>query len=162
MDNAMNKEVFRNIKGYPNYQISNMGRIWNAKTQRYLKPSKKSNGYYQINLVAINGKRKKEYLHRLLALTFIDNPNNYPEIDHIDRNRENNELSNLRWVSKTMNQRNKSDNVKVAQYDKDNNLIASYNSIAEAVEAVNGTVSGIYSYFAGKANYYKGFTWTKL
>ena len=155
----MNMEMFKDIKGYPGYQISSEGKIWNTKTQRYLKPSRKPNGYYQINLVAANGKRKKEYLHRLLALVFIDNPNNYPEVDHIDRNRENNSLSNLRWVSKSQNQRNTSNNRQISQYDKVGNLIATYGSIAEAVEAVDGSISGMYSYLQGKSRYYKGFIW---
>ena len=153
----MNMEIFKDIKGYPGYQISNLGRVWNENTQHYLKASLKPNGYYQINLIAANGKRKKEYIHRLVALTFIDNPNNYPEVDHIDRNRRNNDWRNLRWVSRNTNARNTARNRKVAQYDKDGNLIKIHNSIAEAVERVNGSTSGIYSYFRLGHSYYKGY-----
>lgn len=152
-------EIFKDIQGYPNYQISNQGRIWNIKTQRYIKPSIKNNGYYGVNLVAVNGKRKKEYLHRLIALAFIDNPNNLPQVDHIDRNRENNAVDNLRWVSASTNQRNTKQNRQIRQYDKEGNLIASFGSIAEAVKTVNGSISGMYSYLQGRSKYYKGYIW---
>ena len=99
-------EFFKDIKGYPGYQVSDQGRVWNAKTQRMLKPSVRPNGYYQVNMVAANGLRKKEYIHRLVALTFIDNPDNLPQVDHIDRDRGNNKVANLRWASASANQRN--------------------------------------------------------
>ena len=98
-------EIFKTIKEYPIYQVSNQGRVWNTRTNRFIKPSVKSNGYYQLNLYCQDGRRKKEYLHRLVGITFIDNPNGYPEIDHIDRDKSNNCVDNLRWVSKKINQR---------------------------------------------------------
>jgi hypothetical protein len=55
--------------------------------------------------------RKKCRIHRLLALQYIDNPDNLPEVDHIDRNRTNNCISNLRWVSRIENQNNKKSNL---------------------------------------------------
>ena len=56
-------------------------------------------GYLQINLVAANGKRKKELVHRLVAITFIDNPENKPEVNHINHIRDDNRLENLEWVT---------------------------------------------------------------
>lgn len=145
-------EIFKDIKGYPNYQISNKGRVWNVRTQRMLKPSKKENGYYQINLVAINGKRKKEYIHRLIALTFIDNPNNYPEVNHIDRDRGNNVLENLEWCDRKHNMRNASTNRPLEVYDLNGNLLYRFGSLVECAEALNGSAQGIYSYLYGKTN----------
>lgn len=158
MENVTNMEMFKDIKGYPDYQVSNFGRVWNKKTQKYMKPSPKSNGYYQINMIALNGKRKKEYIHRLVALAFVENPNNYPEVDHINRNKSDNRASNLRWANRSMNARNRGKTI--SQYSKDGILIKTYNCIADALDEVNGTFSGIYSYFYGKAKYYKGYTWT--
>ena len=155
-------EIFKDIKGYPDYQVSDQGRVWNAKTQRMLKPSIRPNGYFQVNMVAANGLRKKEYIHRLVALTFIENPDNKPQIDHIDRDRGNNTVNNLRWVSSSENQRNTTQNHPINQYDQDGILIAEYQSIAAAVEAVNGTTSGMYSHLQGKAKTYKGFVFKTI
>ena len=107
MENAQNMEIFKNIKGYPGYQISNYGRIWSTKSNRYLNPYENNNGYLMINIQAANGKRKHELIHRLVALAFVDNPDGKPEVDHIDRNRQNNHSDNLRWLTKSENNLNK-------------------------------------------------------
>lgn len=99
-----NKEVWKDIKGYEGlYQVSNQGRIWNVKTQRILKPINAGNGYYRVHLTAKNGKRKCELIHRLVALVFLPNPNNYPVVNHKDENPANNALDNLEWCSQRYN-----------------------------------------------------------
>ena len=99
MENTQNMEIFKDIKGYPGYQISNKGRIWSCKRQRYLNPFTNNSGYKAINIIAANGKRKGELIHRLVALHFIDNPEGKPEVNHIDRDKENNCVENLEWVT---------------------------------------------------------------
>ena len=94
------------IEGFENYIIFEDGMIINFWTGLELKPCKNKKGYLKIGLYK-NGKRKHFYLHRLLALTFIPNPDNLPEVDHIDRDRSNNDLSNLRWVTSIENNQNK-------------------------------------------------------
>ena len=92
------QEEFRVIKGFENYSISNFGRIRNNLTGRILRPGKNSKGYYNVNLC----KDKKQYnknIHRLVGEAFIHNPNTKKCIDHIDNNRLNNNVNNLRWVS---------------------------------------------------------------
>ena len=98
-----NKEIWKDIKGYPGYQISNLGRVWSSKRNRYMKPVANNGGYLQIKLIAVNGKRKNELVHRLVALHFIDNPDNKPEVNHINHIRDDNRVSNLEWVSKSEN-----------------------------------------------------------
>ena len=98
-----NKEIWKDIKGYPNYQISNLGRIWNTKTQRYLNGGYCKDGYIQVHLTAINGKRKHELIHRLVAIAFLDNPNNLPQVNHKDENKENNCVDNLEWCDAKYN-----------------------------------------------------------
>lgn len=103
MENAKNMEIFKDIKGYPGYQISNQGRLWSIKYQKYLSPFTNNSGYKVINIIAANGKRKGELIHRLVALAFIDNPERKPEVNHIDRDKTNNSVDNLEWVSHSEN-----------------------------------------------------------
>ena len=103
MENATNMEIFKDIKGYPQYQISNMGRVWSKYRNRYMNPVANNKGYLQIKLIAVNGKRKNELVHRLVALHFIDNPENKPEVNHINHIRDDNRVENLEWVTKSEN-----------------------------------------------------------
>lgn len=99
---------WRDIKGYIGmYQVSSDGRVKNVVTNKDLKIWN-SCGYKKVLLSNPNhiGKGITFYVHRLVASTFLDNPNNLPEVDHIDGNRENNKVSNLRWVNRIGNARN--------------------------------------------------------
>ena len=98
-----NREIWKDIKGYDGYQISNLGRVWNIKTQRYLKGSKNHGGHQSVYITANNGKSKREYIHRLVALNFIPNPNNYTQVNHKDENPQNNCVDNLEWCSAKYN-----------------------------------------------------------
>ncbi len=99
------------IVGFENYLIYEDGRIYNTKYNKFLKYTLKKEkftcekGYYVVGLTH-NKKRYSKRLHRLLAETFIPNPNNLPCVDHIDRNTHNNDINNLRWVSYRDNIRN--------------------------------------------------------
>lgn len=100
-------EEFKQIINFPNYMISNQGRIKNLKSNKFLKISLTKNGYYFVNLKADNN-FVPITIHRLLGLYFIPNPENKRCIDHIDRKKINNSLINLRWVSHQENNLNKS------------------------------------------------------
>jgi hypothetical protein len=97
-------EEYEIIDGYENYEVSNLGNVRNVKTGKILKPRVNCNGYKQIGLHGI--KSKTTPLHRLISLAFIDNPENKPCIDHIDNNRTNNNISNLRWATLGENSHN--------------------------------------------------------
>lgn len=102
-------EAFKIVPGYENYAVSNYGRImrmtYGPQTEpgRIKKPQVNSkNGYCHVKMTGSEGK-KSMLLHRLVAKAFIPNPNGYREIDHIDRNKENNHVDNLRWCTRREN-----------------------------------------------------------
>ena len=92
-----NIERFKKIDGYPNYSVSTFGRIRNDTRLKnnILKPINNGKGYHLVNLYK-NGKQKTHLVHRLEGLAFVPNPNNMPQVDHIDRDKTNNHISNLR------------------------------------------------------------------
>ena len=88
-----------------NYIIASDGRIFNKKTKRELNGAYLRNGYHSVQLM-IDGKPKSFMTHRLVAEMFCDNPNNYEIVEHIDRNKYNNNYTNLRWVDNSTNMLN--------------------------------------------------------
>lgn len=95
-------ETWRDVIGYENiYEVSNEGRIRNAQSKRLLSPGT-SQGYHYVALYK-NGIRKNKQVHRLVADAFIENPRNYPILNHKDENRKNNCVGNLEWCSYAYN-----------------------------------------------------------
>ena len=101
----MENEIWKDIEGFEKYQISSYGRVrsFKNKNPKILKPSKNSStGYYSVCLY----KNKKLYnvtVHRLVGKSFLPNPENKPEINHLDANKSNNHFSNLQWVTAKQN-----------------------------------------------------------
>jgi len=100
-------EVFRRIDEFDNYMVSSYGNVKNIKNRRILKPFINSGGYYNVTLCK-NGKGKNLSVHRLIAIAFIDNPKKKLCVDHVDNNRLNNNVNNLRWVTNQENNQNRS------------------------------------------------------
>ena len=106
------KEIWKDIKGYEKlYQVSNLGNVRrikfiNNRTQKdkikMLKLIKDKKGYLKINLWK-NNKSKMFLVHRIVAETFILNPNNLPQVNHKDENKSNNCVENLEWCSQKYN-----------------------------------------------------------
>ena len=104
------------IEGFSRYIIYENGDVISIESGILLKPWKHNQGYKIIDLINDNGEKKHMRLHRLLGLTFIPNPLNKPYIDHIDENKTNNHLSNLRWATHAENRQN------IKQPNKNNKL----------------------------------------
>ena len=115
------EEIWKTIKYAPNYEISNFGNIKNKKTSRLLTINyerlKKDNKRARPGL-SHNGKIKGYYLHRIVAEHFLDNPDDLPEVNHIDGDFYNNKLSNLEWISKLDNMRHASENKLMKRYKR--------------------------------------------
>lgn len=101
------KEEWKDIKGYEGlYKISNLGRVKSLpkhagrsyRKERILKNSIDKDGYIKVTLCK-NNKTSFLSIHRLLAIAFIPNPNNFPQINHKDENKQNNNLNNLEWCT---------------------------------------------------------------
>jgi len=94
----------KDIPGFPNYQITEDGNVWSKNYKRFLtpEPPRPKCNYENYSLYK-NGIRTHKFTHRLIAITYIDNPKNLPFVDHIDRDTTNNIVSNLRWVTKSQN-----------------------------------------------------------
>ena len=100
-------ERWKVIEEYDNYSVSTYGRVRNNKTNRILKHCTNTEGYHMICLY-VNSKKKHISIHRLVAIAFIDNPFNKKCVDHIDNDRKNNHISNLRWATNSENGMNMS------------------------------------------------------
>lgn len=101
-----NIEIWKLIDGYLNYQVSSHARVRNTRSEKVLQPDIRS-GYYYVNL-SQGKKRKKHYIHRLMAQAFMCNKQGNKYIDHRDNNKLNNTLVNLRWVTSQQNNFNSS------------------------------------------------------
>lgn len=102
----MDLKEFKEIKGYPKYYINKDGKLISLKVNgvtREMKPYKSRNGYRFIKIINEKGEIKHESIHRLVAKTFIPNPQNLSEVNHKDGNRENNCIDNLEWVTRSQN-----------------------------------------------------------
>ena len=98
-------ETWKEIKDFPLYEVSSLGQVRNKKTGCILKPH--LNKGYSIYCLQKEKKSYRKSAHRLLAETFLENPENKKEVDHINQNRADNRLENIRWASHSENQLNK-------------------------------------------------------
>ncbi len=99
-------EIFKTIAEYENYEVSNMGNVRNKTFNRLLKPGINRYGYNFVSL-SKSGIKITKMVHRLVAEAFINNPDVKDCIDHIDNNKLNNNLSNLRFATTKENAQNK-------------------------------------------------------
>lgn len=99
----MTKETWKDIPGYEGlYKASSLGNIYSIRRQKCF--ATKHNVTYPRVLLSKNGARKSFAVHRLIAITFLPNPDNLPQVHHIDGNHFNNAVDNLQWITREDNQ----------------------------------------------------------
>tara|TARA_R110000822_G_scaffold90160_1_gene208615 strand:- start:406 stop:843 length:438 start_codon:yes stop_codon:yes gene_type:complete len=103
------------IQDYPNYLIYEDGRVWSKNRKKNMATHLSHKGYELVRICK-NGKHKGFSIHRLIAIHYIPNPNDYPEVDHINRIRNDNRIENLKWSNQSNNQLNTNRNVSNIKY----------------------------------------------
>ena len=183
------EEIWKNIEGYPNYQVSNMGRIkrlstgYYRRTEKILKPQLQNNGYLHIKL-SQKDKTKCILVHRLVAQVFIPNPNNKPQENHINEDKTNNRVENLEWCDRKYNinygngiskrvKTNKENGTykkigeinskirskSILQFSKDNSFIRRWDCIMDVQRELGYDNKQICSCLKNRQKTAKGFKW---
>ena len=172
-------EIWKDIPGYENlYQVSNLGNIRrilfiNNQVQKkkitIIKKQINKRNRIQASLYK-NGKRKNLLVHRLVAMAFLDNPNNYPEVNHIDGNSLNNNVDNLEWCTKKYNMQHAYDNN--LNHFKEHNKKTSkpiirndgkkYDNSYAAAKELNVSVFSIRDVLKGRTKTCKGYNFKYL
>ena len=151
---------------YPKYLFSNKGEVksYHSPIPKFLKPVSDFHGYKMLTLY--NGKKKKRYyLHRIIAILFVPNPYNSPFVDHIDRNKSNFHFSNLRWVTASENAKNRDPSSfsvtsrPIFKCDLDGVILEKYVSAKEASRQTGISYTHIKDYANGNVTITRGFTW---
>ncbi len=162
------REIWKDIAGYEGaYQVSNKGRVRsyadnNRFSGRVLALMTDAMGYVVVNL-----SRKTHKVHRLVANAFIENPNNYPCVNHKDENKTNNNSCNLEWCTYkynnnygTRNERiSQNEGRKIIQYDLDGNEVMRWTSITRAAEFYGVNRTTICGACAGRQHTSCGYVW---
>lgn len=139
-----------------NYEVSNTGLVRNALTKRILKP------YDQKGYLKINIKGKSYRVHRLVALAFIPNPKKLPCVDHIDTNRKNNAVDNLKWTDVTDNNNNPltmAKKQKIISAFRNGEKIRTFRGIRYAAKVLQVNKTSILRCLSGKQEKAFGFEW---
>ena len=144
-------ELWKNIDIATNYEVSNLGNIRNIKSGQILNPGISGNGYKQVSLkMNDTGKFKKQYVHRLVAQYWLDNPENKREVNHKNLDRTDNRDENLEWLTSSENQKHKFENSDyktsnrpVVQMDLNDHIIANFDSVIAAARELNISRQGI-------------------
>lgn len=161
MSQNTREELWKPIAGYPNYKVSNRGRVMNLKTGSVLKNIIDTYGYAKVGLCKGNEKLKQIKVHRLVATAFIPNPDNLPQVNHIDEDKRNNDVSNLEWCTASQNQRHSihQRSCKINQLTLDGELVNTWDSSEQIKRELGYSKGNIISCCKGKRKTAHGYKW---
>lgn len=164
-------EVWKDIEGYENYQVSNYGRVKSLKfsKERILKPEKNNGGYLYVFL-SKNCIEKRYYIHRLVAQAFIVNPDGLKEINHKNEVKTDNRVENLEWCDRKYNntygtcikRRIEKLSKTVYQYSLNNKLIREWSSSHEVERQTKFAQSHINGCCNGRLKTAYGYKWSYI
>jgi hypothetical protein len=162
------KEKWKDVVGYEGvYQVSTIGRVKRIDSGKILRIAIRKDGYATVSLWK-NNIGKSFCVHRLVALSFLENPEGKPMVNHIDSNKSNNNISNLEWCTRCENAKHGYDfgNVRPPRLDKkvwkvslSGERIKMYMSIRDAAKDNNADDSHITKVLKGKLNKTANFKW---
>ena len=164
-------ENWKTIENVTNYEVSDLGQIRNTKTNYILKGRLSKSGYLQVSLTDKETKKQKNYyIHRLVAIYFLENLDNKREVNNKDGNKLNNNVDNLEWVTPSENQKHrqkilgktKTSQRKIGKFNKNHVLIEEYPSIVDAAKSFGKSRVNIDNALQGKQKTAYGFIWEYL
>ena len=176
----MNKEIWRDVKGYEGlYKVSSEGRVKSLKRkdslgrtieERILKPVVVGRGYLRVDLYT-GGKMKRFFVHRLVCEVFHENPDNKPEVNHINEIKTDNRACNLEWCTRIENCNHGTRNERMAkgiakalskpvgQYTRDGELVKIWPSAIEVQRQAGFSQGGVSAVARGEHKQAYGYIW---
>lgn len=160
-------ERWKTIEDYPNYMVSDMGRVKSLNYHRtgkekFLKDSKDKDGYLYVNL-SKEGKVKKFKVHRLVASAFLDNPNNLPEVNHINEDKTDNRFENIEYCDRFYNMnygtRTERTQKPILQFTKEGEFVKKWVSATQVQKELGINQSHISKCCKGKKKSIGGYIW---
>lgn len=141
----MSEEIWKDIKGYETkYAISNLGNVFSKYLGRNMKAYINDDGYKKIQIYISRTRSITGFIHRLVASTFIPNPDNNPIVNHKDSNRKNNNTDNLEWVTSSENALHSYTNternfkgIAVIKLDENNQEMERFNTLMEVSKSID-------------------------
>ena len=156
-------EIWKDIENYEGlYQVSNLGNVKSLPRSRtkggLLSPNSNGHGYLTVQL-SKKGKKRRFYIHRLVATAFLQNEENLPEVDHVNGNRADNRASNLQWISNVENLRKKETGIGIPRRIICIETGEIFESVAAAAKAVNRGKDTMSYHLRGKTQTCAGKHW---